>query len=454
MSDMLDVYFAPHTLRIHCRDASQLQPREQRAATWQRRLRDALHRSTSEAELVHMFDRLELERLVLPYYRRLIEQNLLFFTWQPGDRALLTIHPLTPDFTWQNPALACANTLSRFAYVRRDGDRFCLESPEAACIICDLAPELGAWLLTLPEPEPADDRYRQLFDLLALTGFLEPRHEPPTRRYWEFHDRLFHTQSTIHRLNQPFGATYRFAGDHAYPAASQPPHTAQECPLPAPDAELLDTDMLRSLRARRSIRQHGARGMSLAALSTLLFFALNASEARSGGPDLEQAAATPALPTYTKAYPSAGGIHELEFYLIVRLCDGLPAGIYAYDDKQHTLRHLPKVSPYGAHLISNAAHQWGSPNRLPQMVMLITSRLEQLAWKYETIAYRLTLLNAGCAVQTLYLVSASLGTACCALGGINSLLMRFLDQFGEIRGVPLAQIAIGEAGTPAVDQVP
>jgi len=42
--------------------------------------------------------------------------------------------------------------------------------------------------------------------------------------------------------------------------------------------------------------------------------------------------------------------------------------------------------------------------------------LRLLARKYESISYRLTLLNAGAILQTLYLVCADLRVGCCALG--------------------------------------
>jgi SagB-type dehydrogenase family enzyme len=48
-----------------------------------------------------------------------------------------------------------------------------------------------------------------------------------------------------------------------------------------------------------------------------------------------------------------------------------------------------------------------------------------LQWKYDAVAYALTLKNVGTLYQTMYLVATALGLAPCALGGGDS------DLFGN-----------------------
>jgi hypothetical protein len=62
----------------------------------------------------------------------------------------------------------------------------------------------------------------------------------------------------------------------------------------------------------------------------------------------------------------------------------------------------------------------GQPESPPQCVVLLASRLPRLAWKYQAIAYRITLMNAGVIFQTLYLVATAMNLACSALGNGNS----------------------------------
>jgi SagB-type dehydrogenase family enzyme len=40
---------------------------------------------------------------------------------------------------------------------------------------------------------------------------------------------------------------------------------------------------------------------------------------------------------------------------------------------------------------------------------VLASRLPRLAWKYEGIAYKISLMNAGVVIQSLYLVCTDLG---------------------------------------------
>ena len=61
------------------------------------------------------------------------------------------------------------------------------------------------------------------------------------------------------------------------------------------------------------------------------------------------------------------------------------------------------------------------------------------AWKYEGIAYRVALLNAGVAIDALYIVATDLGLSPCAVGTGNSAL------FEQATGLsPWAEIVIAE----------
>ena len=67
-------------------------------------------------------------------------------------------------------------------------------------------------------------------------------------------------------------------------------------------------------------------------------------------------------------------------------------------------------------------------------LIVITSRLPRIAWKYETISYRTSLLNAGVALQTMYLVATDMGLQGCANGLGDSRLFEAatgLDPFEE-----------------------
>ena len=73
-------------------------------------------------------------------------------------------------------------------------------------------------------------------------------------------------------------------------------------------------------------------------------------------------------------------------------------------------------------MIADCAMAWAQPEQPPQCLMVVASRVPRLAWKYEAIAYRLSLLDAGVALQCLYLVATDLGLNGCAAGTGNPAL--------------------------------
>jgi SagB-type dehydrogenase family enzyme len=141
----------------------------------------------------------------------------------------------------------------------------------------------------------------------------------------------------------------------------------------------------------------------------------------------------------TRPYPAGGSIHELEFYLAIERCDGLEPGFYHYDGHRHGLRLLRHGDEAASPFVTRSASAMGLADRRPQMVVLISTRLPRLAWKYEGMAYRASLLNVGVVFQTMYLVATDMGLACCA-NGTGS-----IADFAEKTGLDVfEETAIGE----------
>jgi SagB-type dehydrogenase family enzyme len=261
--------------------------------------------------------------------------------------------------------------------------------------------------------------------LLVSPGFVVDADvkEPPARQSWEFHDRLFHrtTQSRNDRL--PRGATYRFLHQWPAPPAIRAHYLGQRIALPGPGA--LPTSSSAPLRdvmeSRRSGRAMSAEPVSIEAISQLLHRVARVKEVHSGGQAIPQE-------TLLRPYPSAGAIHELEFYLAIRCCDQLNPGFYHYNGHEHTLTLISNADTAAAKIVAECAASWGQPEQPPHAVVVITSRLPRLAWKYAGTAYRMSLLNAGVVIQSLYLTLADLGLAGSAIGTGNS------DLFSQATG--------------------
>jgi SagB-type dehydrogenase family enzyme len=100
----------------------------------------------------------------------------------------------------------------------------------------------------------------------------------------------------------------------------------------------------------------------------------------------------------------------------------LPAGFFHYRSDIHGLTHISRGDDAAKEMLRQCARAWDGPDRLPSMLVVLAVRLPRIAWKYEGIAYRLALLDAGVALQSLYLVATDLGLAGAAVGASDPAL--------------------------------
>jgi SagB-type dehydrogenase family enzyme len=370
------------------------------------------------------------------------EANLFDSVVSVDGRPLAIIEPLSAgvaprarDLTRSAPR---GWRLSRFAYLRRDAADLVLDCPESqARIRCPT--RTAAALLSMLDGASGDSPHGlsaaesgALLALLHSLGYLEPRRESTARAAWEFHDLLFHRASRLGRAPRGFGATYRFKGRIRPLPALKRQMAGQAIALARPDLASLAADdrpLTAVLEARRSLRTPGARPLTLGQLGELLYRALAVREIVRGGPQQ----------TMRRVYPSGGGIHELEFYVTVNRCLGLPRGIYHYHAGRHALYRLPAPTAIVTSLVSDASRAWGGRYPPPQILVTAAARLPRIAWKYEGMAYRTVLVNAGAAIQTLYLVATAMGLAPCAIGSGNP------RTFGAATGLdPFDETSVAE----------
>jgi SagB-type dehydrogenase family enzyme len=121
--------------------------------------------------------------------------------------------------------------------------------------------------------------------------------------------------------------------------------------------------------------------------------------------------------TYTisdRPYPSTAGLYELELYLSLERCAGLPRGNYHYDPLEHALTLISDSESELTELLDIAKVAAGRTLRPPVLVTVAT-RIARLSWMYGGIAYATTLEHVGALQQTLHLVATAMGLASCAL---------------------------------------
>ena len=319
--------------------------------------------------------------------------------------------------------------LSRFAYLQREDSGLVLKCPEASCDIELDDPDMVRWIhdasvSVFPEPESVQ---AEVLSLLVNLGFVDDpdKEEPASRQMWEFHDRLFHFQTRRYEDFKFYGGTYRFrepSGDEYVerlpsPPTIRTPHDGDTIKLLVPETTA-SRPLLEIMESRRSQREMGDVPVSLDQVATLLYRVARVTRRIPG--DL-----------VLRPYPSGGAIHELEFYLAVRVCQGLTAGFYHYRSDVHVMTHLPgrNAEQAAAAMMLDCAQAWQRKDNPPQCLIVISSRLPRLAWKYSATAYRISLMNAGCVLQSLYLVATDIG-----LNGSAAGLGR-PDLFAQATGV-------------------
>ena len=105
-----------------------------------------------------------------------------------------------------------------------------------------------------------------------------------------------------------------------------------------------------------------------------------------------------------------------------------------------------------AALLRDAAESTGTLEDGLQVLLILAARFARVAWKYESIAYALTLKHVGVLYQTMYLTATAMGLAPCAIGGGDADLFARAagtDYYGEtsvgefLLGNPLPQ-PVGE----------
>lgn len=342
-----------------------------------------------------------------------------------GGEPVLTVRPVSPHPPAPVKQPPGPVRLSRFAILRADGDGWLMESPLAHVQL--LFPDPGIITTSLASSGNA------VTDVLTEYGFAAAGEDGFSHRMWAPHELLFHARSRAGRHDLPYGGTYWADGIAEPPPVVRPPRGTAAVTLYRPDLDALrreDLTLTTVLEDRRSVREHDdAAPLTTRQLGEFLFRA-----ARVRRTVWENGKALSSRP-----YPSGGACYELEIYPVVRNVYGLAAGLYHYDPVEHRLETVPvadRAALTGLSELARAASLMTAP---PQVTFVIAARTGRVMWKYQSMAYALTLKHVGVLYQVMYLVATAMGLAACALGGGDS------DAFAKATGLGyLDETSVGE----------
>jgi len=195
----------------------------------------------------------------------------------------------------------------------------------------------------------------------------------------------------------------------------------QIIPLPKPVYQGMTVE--EALAKRRSRRKYTAKPMGLPQLSQLLF-------AAQGLTDKER-----------RTVPSAAARYPIETYVVVNTVEGLEKGIYHYSVKNHALEFIKQGD------FKNAIITAGMEQEMlgdADVTFVLSAVFDRDYEKFGARGYRYAYLEAGLAIQNLYLQAESLGLGTVCIGHF---IDKKVDELVGIDGKKEATIILQAVGT-------
>jgi len=145
---------------------------------------------------------------------------------------------------------------------------------------------------------------------------------------------------------------------------------------------------------------------------------------------------------YLRSAPSAGGLYPAEVYIVSRGTPLLPAGLYNYQCRTHSLMLYWENDVWQA--LQDACF-WHPALESTQLAIVVTAVFYRSAWRYEDRAYRRIFLDSGHLLGNIELASAITDYRPHLIGGfvdeaVNDLLYIDPQQEGAIAVLALADL--------------
>ena len=252
---------------------------------------------------------------------------------------------------------------------------------------------------------------------------------------------MFHARSRTGRSDAPHGATYRLAARLAPPPALKPVPAGETHELHRPDLARLERDdppLAQVMERRRSAHDFDAdHPITDRQLGEFLFRVARVKDCWQTEVTTDRGPVR--MDFASRPYPAGGSLYELELYAAVSRCAGLRPGLYYYDALRHRLTRLCGRTADVGGLLRDAAQSTAIPEDNLQVLLILAARFARVAWKYESIAYALTLKHVGVVFQTMYLAATAMGLGARAVGCGDA------DLFARAAGTDYcAETSVGE----------
>lgn len=357
----------------------------------------------------------------------------------PDEGLLLSAVPVTRNATLElvDVDATLPLRLSRFAALRTEGTELIVESPlshyhvvlhqQLACHVVTALSGVSSieQLTDLVRAGPAVVtslvRYLVATGVVLVGEWLSPvdsaqkarfaEDGDPTLRRWSHHELLFHSRSRMGRYGGQTGAVFPHADALPSPDLVKPVRDGRTFQLYRPSiTELVTSDppLTEVIENAGRAAELTDRQLTADQVGELLYRAARIRSVRS-----ESAPTDVRYTTSDRPYLSSYGLYELELYVSVHNCVGLPRGTYHYDPQGHTLT-LVNDSPADLDELLASARVAAKSSVQPPLLITMTARVARSSWMFGGIGYYLTLTHIGALQQMLCLVANSMGLAACA----------------------------------------
>ena len=211
-----------------------------------------------------------------------------------------------------------------------------------------------------------------------------------------------------------------------------------------------EIDLKPYLAAAKEVSQEGEGNLTLSADQILWWQRLSRLLINSYGLTAKVAMAS-GEPFYLRAAPSAGGLYPAELYLISRGTSLLPAGLYNYQVRTHSLLRFWDDHPWQD---LQSACFWHPSLANTQLAIVITSVFQRSVWRYQARAYRRIFLDSGHLLGNLDVAGSLCDYRPHLIGGfvdeaVNQLLYLDPDQEGVVAVLALADLLQVEQNLPS-----
>lgn len=192
----------------------------------------------------------------------------------------------------------------------------------------------------------------------------------------------------------------------------------------------------RAIVERRSIRRFSGAPIRVDELARLLFFTYGRTDARGLG----------------RAVASGGGLYPLELYVVAFDVEGLEPGVYHYG-VEHAGLDVVRLGDARAEY-RQVVNCDGVDADNASAAVVVAASFRRNTVKYRDRGYRMVLMEAGQAAQSIGLLATSMGLGACLLGGFND------DPLGDFLGIdgvdeaPLLPVLVGRPAPVADPSLP